>query len=58
MRLVKDGAEQATLALIRELRKAGVSLRKIVERLNKVEAPARGERWHLTSIVRLLRRAG
>lgn len=54
--LEPDPAEQAVLARVRELRREGVSLRAILARLNAEGTPARGGRWHLTSLARLVRR--
>lgn len=63
-RLAADGlhlelepAEQAVIARVRQLRAEGLSLRMIVETLNTAGAPARGARWHQTSVRRLLARA-
>jgi DNA invertase Pin-like site-specific DNA recombinase len=52
--LEPDPAEQATLELIRGLRGAGTPLRAIVNKLNADAVPARGKRWHLTTVSRLL----
>ena len=54
--LEPDPEEQRTIALVRQLRADGRPLRAIVERLNTDGVPARGGRWHLTSVARLLRR--
>jgi site-specific DNA recombinase len=50
--------EQRIVALIGELRGAGMSLRGIVDALNRQGEPAaRGQRWHLTSVARLIKGA-
>jgi len=48
--------EARAVALVRELRAAGVSIRAIAERLEAAKAPARGSRWHPTTVARLLER--
>lgn len=48
-------AEQGVLQFIEQLRLSGLSLRAIVDHLNKAQIPARGKRWHITTIARLLR---
>lgn len=53
----EDPEEQRALAIIRELRAEGLSLREIVSRLNAEQVPARGARWHKTSVERILRKA-
>jgi DNA invertase Pin-like site-specific DNA recombinase len=55
--LVADAAEQEALVRIRELRAAGFSVRAIAEQLNAEGIPARGRRWHATTVARLLERA-
>lgn len=52
--LEPDANELAGLALMRELRARGLSLRAVVAELNARETPARGSRWHLTTVARLL----
>ena len=54
--LAKNPKEQRVIRLVKALREQGVSLRRIVDRLNKDRVPARGGRWHLTSLHRLLKR--
>lgn len=49
-------AEQNAVSYIRALRADGLPLRAIVDRLNAEQVPARGSRWHLTSVVRVLGR--
>jgi DNA invertase Pin-like site-specific DNA recombinase len=53
-KLVESPEEASVLALVRDLHTSGMSLRKIAETLNDRGIPARGERWHKTSIVRIL----
>jgi len=48
--------EARAVALVRELRAAGVSIRAIASRLEAAGAPARGNRWHATTVARLLER--
>jgi len=55
--LVPDPAEARAVALISELRADGLSIRKISAELNARGVPARGKRWHPTTVVRLLKRA-
>lgn len=62
-RLSSDGVhleehpeEARAVALVRELRAAGVSIRAIAARLEEAQAPARGSRWHPTTVARLLER--
>lgn len=54
--LVEDPAEARALALIAELRAAGLSVRAIAAELDRRGVPARGTRWHPTSVQRLLSR--
>lgn len=55
--LERDPGEGPVLDLIFELRASGLSLRKIAQHLSENGTPARGKRWHATSIARLLKRA-
>ena len=50
-------AEQATLALMRGWRDQGLALRAIVARLNADQVAARGGRWHLTTVARVIQTA-
>jgi DNA invertase Pin-like site-specific DNA recombinase len=50
--------EQRSLTHLRHLRNAGFSIRKIADRLNLDGLPARGKRWHPTSVANILRREG
>jgi DNA invertase Pin-like site-specific DNA recombinase len=52
-----DTQEAAALARIRALRASGASLRAIAQTLNNEGVPARGSRWHLTTVARVLSRA-
>ena len=54
--LAPDLAEARALDLIAELRADGLSLRAIAAELNARGVPARGERWHPTTVARVLRR--
>ena len=56
-RLIPDPAEQEALALIRALRRDGLSLRGIAAELNRrLPAAARGARWHPTTVARMVKR--
>lgn len=62
-RLAEDGQmleenpiEQAQIARIGEMRERGMSIRGIADLLNGEGVPARGRRWHPTTVARLLRR--
>lgn len=55
--LVADPEEARALEIIRSLRDGGWSIRGIVAELEKLGVPARGSRWHATSVARLLSRA-
>lgn len=64
MRLADDGVhlephpgEQRAIELIQELRAAGRSLRWIVRELEARSVPARGSRWHLTTVARIVKRS-
>lgn len=54
--LVEDPREARAVEIIRELRAAGVSIRAIADRLNAENVPARGERWHATTVARFVTR--
>jgi hypothetical protein len=47
--------EQRVLVGIRSLRDEGLSIRAIAERLNLDSVPARGARWHPTTVARILK---
>lgn len=55
--LVADDHEQRVLGLVRELRAAGVSIRGIVAQLTADGVAPRGDRWHKTTVERILRAA-
>ena len=55
--LERDDAEAEAVERILALRAAGTSIRAIASRLNTDGVPARGSRWHATSVARVLRRA-
>lgn len=50
-----DETEQRALRLIDHLRGDGLSLRAVVAKLNELGEPARGGRWHLTTVARIVR---
>ena len=54
--LAPNAAEAAALEQIRKLRAAGLSPGAIAEKLNEAGTPARGSRWHRTTVRRLLAR--
>lgn len=54
--LVPVEEEQATLNKIRDWSKQGVGPRAIAYMLNQAGVPARGKKWHKTSVVRCLGR--
>jgi DNA invertase Pin-like site-specific DNA recombinase len=55
VRLEAEPAEVRVLELVRGLRAEGVSVAAIAERLNLDGVPARGTRWHPTTVARLTR---
>lgn len=57
--LVDHDAEAEAVAIVRELRDSGMSLRAIVAELNRrgVAAARKGGQWHLTTVQRILKRA-
>lgn len=52
--LVVDEREKETVELVRHLRALGKSYAEIVERLNTEGHRARGKRWHVNSVRRIL----
>ena len=54
--LENDDDEQRVIELVRALRADGLSLRAVADRLNADNVPARGKRWHTTTIARLVAR--
>jgi len=62
-RLAADGrtlehepTEQRVIELVKELRAAGMSIRAVARHLNSDGVPARGRKWHATTVARLLQR--
>ncbi len=55
----ENKGEAQAVALITELRATGLSMRAIVEELNRRGVPAarKGDKWHLTTVARVLKRA-
>jgi len=56
-KLVRDAKEQALVERIKELGPRRLTIKNIAATLNRDGAPARGGRWHATTVARLLRRA-
>src|ERR1700730_1069797 len=56
-KLLPDAKEQAVVERIKDLRARRLTIKNITATLNREGAPARGGRWHATTIARLLRRA-
>jgi DNA invertase Pin-like site-specific DNA recombinase len=54
--LVEHQGEQKTIAEIRSMRAGGLSLRSIACELNDSDFEPRGDRWHVTTIRRILER--
>jgi DNA invertase Pin-like site-specific DNA recombinase len=54
--LEREPAEQVTIATVRELRNSGETIDAIVARLERDGVPARGRKWHATTVRRLLAR--
>lgn len=55
--LEDNSLEQRVLSGIRSLRDEGLSIRAIAERLNVEGTPARGAKWHPTTVARILKAA-
>lgn len=55
--IVPCEAELQVIDEIQNLHRMGKSLRKIANLLNEKKVPARGERWHFTTIARILKRS-
>ena len=51
-----DDAEHRVVEIVRALNAEGLSIRAIAARLTADEVPARGKRWHPTTVARLLAR--
>jgi DNA invertase Pin-like site-specific DNA recombinase len=56
LHIVENIAEQAIIAEIQAMSAAGLSSRRIAARLTELGRPARGSRWHPTTVLELLRR--
>lgn len=54
--LVEHPGEQGTIKRITKLRRQGVSYERIAEALDDEGYPARGSRWHPTSVARIVKR--
>lgn len=54
--LERDPEEQRVVARVRAMRADGKTLQAITDALNDERVPARGGRWHLTSVARMLKR--
>jgi site-specific DNA recombinase len=52
--LATNPSEARALELVAELRAAGLSIRKIAHELNARGVPARGKKWHPTTVARVL----
>jgi len=55
--LVENPDEAQVIARIRMLRAEGMTYQAITDALNEDGTPARGRRWHLTTVARLVKRA-
>jgi site-specific DNA recombinase len=55
--LEEHPAEQRVVAIVEALRADGMSIRAIAAHLNADDVPARGKRWHPTTVARLLKQA-
>lgn len=55
-KVIADAHEQHAVAMMRELRGTGCSVREVAARMNAAGVKARGRRWHPTTIVRILAR--
>ena len=54
--LVEHDSEQRVIELVQALRADGLSLRAITARLNDDAVPARGKKWHTTTVARMVAR--
>jgi DNA invertase Pin-like site-specific DNA recombinase len=52
----EDPDEQRAILLVNQLKAEGLSLRQIAARLNQDKVPSRGQRWHPTTVVRILKK--
>jgi len=55
--LREDEVEQAAITRLRELRSNGFTVRAIAQVMTDEAIPARGNRWHATTVARLLERS-
>ena len=53
--LIENPAEARAVADVHRMRADGLSVRGIADELNRQGVPARGERWHATTVQRLVR---
>ncbi len=56
-KLVVNDIESQAIEMVRKLRAEGISVRAIAEQLNAEGVAARGDKWHPTTIARLLKRS-
>lgn len=54
--LIEEPNEQRALRELFRLYQTGYSMRRITTKLNEGDFPARGERWHVTTVARLIKR--
>ena len=54
--LIEEPQEQLALRELLRLHHIGYSMRRITAKLNEGQHPARGQRWHVTTVARLLKR--
>jgi site-specific DNA recombinase len=57
VKLLEQPDEQQAIRLVHELRAGGMSIRAIAAELTRRGVLGRGERWHPTTVARLLQRA-
>lgn len=55
--LEHDPEEQDIIFMVKGMRADGLTLQAITDKLNSDNVPARGEKWHLTTVARILKRA-
>jgi site-specific DNA recombinase len=55
--LEADDDEQRVISMVKQLRADGLSLRAVAAHLNDHDVPARGSKWHATTITRIMARA-
>jgi len=54
--LVENATEQRAIELVKQLRADGMSIRKIAEHMNNNRVDSRGNKWHPTTVARLLKK--